>query len=412
MPESAIPEVLARFTRYVAVDTQSQEDATDFPSTPKQFDLLKILERDMRQAGLSEVELDEHGYLFGTLPANIPGWKGVTVGLLAHVDTSPEVSGANVQPVMHENYQGGDLKLPNGLVISAAENPKLALYLGSDIVTSDGNTLLGADDKAGVAEILTAATYLLAHPEIRHGRIRIGFTPDEEVGEGTKFFDVPKFGAQVAYTVDGGTMGEVETETFNAAGATVTFRGVNVHPGYAKDKMVNAIRAASRFLDTLADQPAPETTEKREGYLHPHHIDGGVESCTIKFLLRDFEWSGIERWASILRETARKAAGDRVEVEVKESYRNMRECFASDERIVGFALEAVRRIGLEPIQTPIRGGTDGSRLSFMGLPCPNLFAGGELFHSRLEWVPVLAMEKSVQTLVELVRLWAGAEKLG
>lgn len=410
MTTARIPEVLSRFLRYVQVDTQSIEGAESFPSSDKQFDLLRLLLSEIRELGLADAELDEHGYLFATLPANIPDWDGVVVGFLAHVDTSPEVSGAGVKPQIHRNYQGGDLKLPSGHVIEASTNPKLALYHGSDIVTSDGNTLLGADDKAGVAEIMALLSHLVSHPEIQHGRVRVGFTPDEEIGEGTKYFDVPRFGAQVAYTVDGSTMGEVEAENFNAAGATVVFKGINFHPGYAKGKMVNAIRLAAEFIQELRDQPAPETTEKREGYIHPHQVEGGVEQATVKFLLRDFEWEGIERAAQLIRETAERVGGERAEVVVKESYRNMRERFAQDSRIVSFAVEAVKMAGIEPLQNPIRGGTDGSRLSFMGLPCPNLFAGGELFHSRLEWVPVMALEKSVETLGNLVQLWARAPK--
>jgi tripeptide aminopeptidase len=333
------------------------------------------------------------------------------IGWLGHVDTSPEVSGKDVNPVLHHSYAGGDIVLPGdpGQVIRASENPELARHVGEDIVTSDGTTLLGADDKAGLAVILTALERLVHNPDILHGTLRVGFTPDEEVGNGTAHFDVASFGAQAAYTVDGTALGEVENETFNASAAVFTIQGVNAHPGYAKGKLVNAVRVAADIVQSLAADPSPETTEGREGYLHPHGIEGGVEKTVLKVLLRDFDLSGIadksERLRRVRDRMAEKYPRAKIDLEVKETYRNMRIKLDEDRRVLEYALEAVRLAGVEPKLQIIRGGTDGAKLCFKGLPTPNLFTGAQNFHSRQEWISVNDMEKAVETLVQLVQIW-------
>ncbi len=406
--------VLDRFLRYVKIDTQSQEGVESYPSTEKQKDLCRLLVRELQELGLTDTAMDDWGVVMATLPSNLSGKdsaKVPVIGLLGHVDTSPEVSGKDVKPIVHKAYAGGDITLPgdSSLVIREADNPELMRFVGGDIVTSDGTTLLGADDKAGVAEILTVLDYLIQHPEIKHGNIRIGFTPDEETGRGTEHFDVEQFGADFAYTVDGSTMGEIENETFNAAAATFTVKGVNVHPGYAKNKLVNAIRIAAKIIGELQNDPAPETTEEREGYLHPYVIEGGVEKTIIRLLIRDFDQSGIdakaERLFAIRKKIAKKYSKALIELEIKESYKNMKVKLDEDPRVVDYALEAVERAGITPGLQIIRGGTDGARLCFMGLLTPNIFAGGQNFHSKTEWVPVLAMEKAVETLVHLVQIW-------
>ncbi|HDQ45789.1 MAG TPA: peptidase T [bacterium] len=406
--------VLDRFLRYVRIDTQSREGADTYPSTEKQKDLSRLLVQELAALGLTDAAMDEWGVVMATLPSNLSPEeteKVPVIGLLGHVDTSPEVSGKDVRPVVHRNHPGGDLVLPgdSSQVIREADNPGLRDHVGGDIVTSDGTTLLGADDKAGIAEILTALEYLIRHPEIRHGTLRVGFTPDEETGRGTEHFDVRKFGADFAYTVDGGAMGEIENETFNAASAVFTVRGVNVHPGYAKGKLVNAVRIATDLVRELQDDPAPETTEKREGYLHPYVIEGGVEQTTIRVLIRDFEQSGMEEKAGRLRtirdRVAARHPAARIGLEIQESYKNMKVRLDEDPRVVEYALDAVRRAGIEPVLQIIRGGTDGAKLCFMGLLTPNIFAGGLNFHSRTEWIPVAAMEKAVETLVHLVQIW-------
>lgn len=408
--------MMERFFRYVKIDTQSQEDVEDrYPSTAKQKDLLTLLVTELEELGLQDAGMDQYGYVMATLPGNLSAKaeKVSTIGLIAHVDTSPEVSGANVKPILHKNYRGDDIRLPGDpeQIIKVSENPALQEHIGDDIVTSDGTTLLGADNKAGIAEIMTALEYLQEHPEIKHGAIRVGFTPDEEVGNGTKHFDVKKFGAAYAYTVDGETVGEIENETFNASAATFTVHGVNVHPGYAKDKLVNAIRIVADIVKELESDPAPETTEEREGYLHPHHIDGGVETCQLKLLIRDFNKAGMNTKTRRLEEIrvtmAKRYPRAKVELEIKESYQNMKVKLDEEPKVVEYALEAVQQAGIQPKLHLIRGGTDGARLCFMGLPTPNIFTGGHNFHSKLEWIAVQGMEKAVETLINLIRIWAG-----
>jgi len=409
-------EVVERFIRYAKIDTQSKEGVEDqYPSTKKQFDLLNLLVEELKEIGMSEVEIDEYGYVMATLPSNISEEKTnliPVVGFLAHVDTSPEASGTDVKTVIHENYQGGEIVInaEKDLILRPEENPVLLENIGNDIITSDGTTLIGADDKAGVAEIMTAFHYLIRHPEIPHGTLRVAFTPDEEVGNGTKFFDVKKFGANIAYTVDGSVAGEVENENFNAATAIFTVKGYNVHPGYAKDKMRNSIRALGDIIIRLPKDVAPETTEKREGYLHPHNCSGSVDVSEIKILIRDFEIEGMEEKKIALEkirvEVAELYPNMAVELEIKESYQNMRIQIDKDPRVMEFAAKAVEMAGLEPKINIIRGGTDGARLSFMGLPTPNIFTGGRNFHSIKEWIPIPAMEKAVEVVVNISRLFA------
>jgi tripeptide aminopeptidase len=401
-----------RFLDYVKIDTQSREDSDSYPSTPGQLDLLRLLQAQCTELGLADVTMDEHGYVFATIPANSDKRDVPMIGFLAHVDTSPEMSGKNVKPVFHRDYDGGDLVLPDDpdTVIRADDNPALADQLGNDLITASGTTLLGADNKAGVAEIMAAAEYLLAHPEIPHGPVRIGFTPDEEVGTGTKFFDVDRFGAHCAYTMDGETLGELQVETFSADAMTVTFHGRNTHPGFAKDRMVNAIKVAARFIDSLPkDGNSPETTEGYEGFLHPYMIDAGVEETRVKLLVRDFDTAGLAERETLAELLAQEAAADfpgaRAEVLVEESYRNMKEVLDDWPEVRDNAIEAIRRAGLEPRVEPIRGGTDGSKLSFMGLPTPNIFAGEHNFHSRYEWISTHDMHKAVEVIVELCRVW-------
>jgi tripeptide aminopeptidase len=401
-----------RFLRYVTFDTQSDENSTTYPSTDKQLVLLRLLLDELRDLGLEDAKIDEHGYVMATIPATSSKPGVPVIGLLAHVDTSPEMSGADVKPIVHENYQGQDLVLPDDpkQVIRRSENLHLEEQIGNDIITASGTTLLGADNKAGVAEIMGVAEYLVAHPEIPHGKIRIGFTPDEEVGRGTIHFDVEKFGAKYAYTLDGETLGEVEMETFSADSMTVTFQGFNTHPGFAKDKMVNAVKVAADFIGRLPeDALSPETTEDYEGYVHPYVIEGGVDRTSVKFLIRDFNTPGLGEMEAQVEKIARATVADydktSVEVEIQESYRNMREVLDDYPDVVEYAKEAIRRAGLEVRMLPIRGGTDGSRLCFMGLPTPNLFAGEHNFHSRLEWVSTYDMHKAVEVVIQLCQIW-------
>ena len=405
-------DVLDRFLRYVRYDTQSDETSTTFPSTDKQLILLRALTDELRAIGLADASIDEYGYVMATIPATTKKAGVPTIGFLAHVDTSPEMPGAGVAPIVHRGYDGRDLVLPDdpAAVLRLHDNPALADQMGHDIVTASGTTLLGADDKAGVAEIMTAAAWLMAHPEIEHGTIRLGFTPDEEVGRGTKHFDVARFGAQFAYTLDGGRCGQIEMESFSADAITFTFHGFNTHPGYAKGRMVNAIKAAAQFIDRLPhDRMSPETTDGHEGFVHPYVITASVQTTSVRLLLRDFVTAALRDKERMLEALAREVAagypGIRVEVAVEESYRNMKEVLDRYPAVVDHAREAIRRAGIEPNTNPIRGGTDGSRLSFMGLPTPNLFAGEHNFHSRLEWVSVQDMEKAVEVIVHLCQVW-------
>src|SRR5262245_16269986 len=418
-PESPIPNpehrplsVLDRFLRYVRYDTQSDERSTTYPSTDTQLVLRRDLVDELRTLGLHDAAIDEHGYVMATIPSTTRKHNVPTIGFIAHVDTSPEMPGAGVTPIVHRAYDGRDLVLPDdpAVVLRLAEIPLLAEQIGNDIVTASGSTLLGADNKAGVAEIVTAAAHLVAHPEIVHGPIRVAFTPDEEIGRGTLHFDVARFGATCAYTMDGGRRGEIEVESFSADAITITFHGFNTHPGYAKGRMVNSIKVAAAFIDRLPkDALSPETTDGYEGFVHPYVVEAGVERTSVRLLVRDFVTTRLREKESLVERLAREAAaahpGVRVDTAVEESYRNMREVLDQQPEIADYARDAIRRAGLEPQTHPIRGGTDGSRLSFMGLPTPNLFAGEQNFHSRLEWVSVQDMEKAVDVIVHLAQIW-------
>jgi tripeptide aminopeptidase len=408
--------LLDRFCRYVRIDTQSSDTSPSYPSTEKQKDLLRVLVTDLLAAGLADAEMDEHGYVMATLPSNIPPGhpafgKVPTIGLVAHVDTYHEVSGANVNPQVHRHYDGGDLVLPGdpSIVIRASEEPALAACKGMTIVTADGTTLLGADDKAGVSEIVEALWRWHEAPERLHGPVRVAFTPDEEVGRGTERFDVRRFGASYAYTIDGSGVGELESETFCADTAIVTVSGIDVHPGYAKGKMVNAVRVLSDLVMSLPQHRTPETTERREGYLHPINVSGNVSETKAQFLVRDFSEDGLAALEDTLRSAGawaeRKYPGAKVSVEIKVSYRNMKYVIDKHPQVTEFAEEAIRRTGLPVKRTSIRGGTDGARLSFMGVPTPNLFDGSMNFHGKKEWVPLEWMEQSVETILHLFDVW-------
>ena len=407
-----VTHCVEHFLEYVKYDTQSREDSDTFPSTPGQLVLLQRLHDDLKALGLEDVIMDKHGYVFATVPSTSVKPDVPVIGFLAHVDTSPEMSGEGVKAIIHENYQGQDLVLPDdpAAVNPFEGNPHLDGQIGNDIITASGTTLLGADNKAGVAEIMAAVEYLLSHPDIAHGPIRIGFTPDEEVGNGTAHFDVEKFGAYCAYTMDGETLGELQVETFSADSISVTFNGFNTHPGFAKGKMVNAIKVAADFIACLpADGLSPETTEGYEGFVHPYTMNAGVESTTVKMLVRDFETPKLNDMEKLVEqlalETVASYPGSTVEINVEESYRNMKEVLDHHPVVVENACEAFRRAGLEPRIEPIRGGTDGSRLSFMGLPTPNIFAGEHNFHSRFEWISTSDMHKAVEVIIELCQVW-------
>ncbi len=402
---------VSRFLNYVKYDTQSSEESTTFPSTEKQKVLGKVLVEELLALGLSDANIDENGYVMATLPGNTKKSTPV-IGLIAHMDTSPAVSGENVNAMVHKNYDGGDLQLSpeSGVVILRDENPDLINQIGNDIITSDGTTLLGADNKAGIAEIFTAVKFLIDNPEIKHGTIKIAVTPDEEIGAGADHFDIKKFGADFAYTIDGETLGEVEDETFCADAVTMTVHGVNVHPGYAKNKMVNSIKIASKIIDALPpDTLSPETTEKREGYVHPTSFSGNEEKTVIKFLIRDFTVDGLKEKEDFLKKISNKVMADypkaNLDFVVDEFYRNMKYKLDEESRVVDYALEAVKRSGIEPIKNLIRGGTDGARLSYEGLLTPNVFTGGHNFHSKQEWISVQDMEKAVEAIVNLVKVW-------
>jgi len=403
--------VAERFMRYVTIDTQSDPDSPTTPSTAKQKDLGRLLAVELRALGLSDAALDAHGYVYATLPGNSPKTVPV-VCFCSHMDTSPDCPGANVKPQIVRNYQGGDIVLPAdpSQVIRAKEHPALAQQIGNDIITADGTTLLGADNKAGLAAIVDAMRYLVANPQVRHGPIKVLFTPDEEIGRGVDKVDLKRLGADVAYTVDGESAGTVEDETFSADAAVLSITGVSAHPGFAKGRMENAIKIAARIIDRLPrDTCSPETTSGREGFIHPTGVNAQLDHATVKFILRDFTEQGLRDKATVLENTARAVLAEfpraSYRLEVTPQYRNMKEVLDRHPQVVENALEAVRRAGLEPVRTSIRGGTDGSRLSFMGLPCPNIFAGEHAFHSRLEWVSVQDMQAAVRTVVHLAALW-------
>lgn len=400
-----------RFLRYVRIDTQSREDTTATPSTDKQWTLANALADELRQLGLSDVRVNEFCTVYASVPGNAKGDVPV-IGFLAHLDTSPAVSGANVNPVIHRNYQGGDIVLPGdpSQVITVAQHPVLADMTGDDIITTDGTTLLGSDDKAGIAAIMTLADVLMRNPDIEHGAIAIAFTPDEEIGTGIEKFDVKEFGAQFAYTVDGGTLGEIGEETWSARMATVTFGGKSTHPGTAKGVMVNAIYALAHYVLQMPSDMLPETTEGRAGFVHPYAGVADVEASSVKVLLRDFELTGLDAKETLLRDlassTEQKFPGVTVRVDVKENYKNMKEVLKDHPQLTAHAFEAARRAGLTPFTEPIRGGTDGSKLTFRGLPCPNIFTGGHEFHSKLEFNSRRGLEKTAETLVHLVQVFA------
>jgi len=407
---------LNRFLRYAKIDTQSADDLPDYPSTAKQFDLLRLLVTELEDLGLSDVTIDEHGYVMATLPGNLPPDHPAhslvpAIGFIAHVDTSPSASGKDVKPQVFE-YKGGDVVLSGdpSVVITASENPELGDNIGKTIVTSDGTTLLGADDKAGIAIIMTAAQALLGNPRLLHGPIRIAFTPDEEVGGGTKHFDIQKFGAHFAYTVDGDKLGELNKETFSANQAVITVCGRNIHPGTAKGVMINSIRAMGDVIVRMPKDVAPETTEGNEPYIHPHVLEGAEARSTLKILLRDFHTPGLDvlkgKLEEIIAEVQALHPRAKIELKITEQYRNMKDYMGSDTRVLDYLWEAAGRAGLQPKWKPIRGGTDGSRLTEKGLPTPNIFTGGQNFHGPTEWLSVHAMEKAVETLVNLVQVWA------
>lgn len=400
-----------RLMRYVQVDTQSDPASPTQPSTEKQKDLSRILVEELKALGIADAELDQHGYVYATIPATTDK-KVPVLCLCAHVDTSSDCSGTGVKPILHLNYDGKDIVLPDDptVVISTRNHPYLKERIGDDIITASGTTLLGADDKAGVAVIMDTAAYLLQHPEIRHGKIRILFTPDEEIGRGVNAVDMQKLGADFGYTLDGGERGHLEGESFSADGVTVTFHGISAHPGYAKNKLVSAIKVAAAFVDALPkDTWNPERTEGKEGFVHPLHVEGGVEKTTVQFIIRDFDTAQLavheEKLRSIVTDTLLQFPGAQADFEIKEQYRNMREVLDQHPQVMDYAEEAYRRAGIEAARISIRGGTDGSRLSFMGLPCPNIFTGEMGIHSKQEYVSVQDMEKAVETCVHLVQVW-------
>lgn len=404
---------LERFLRYVQIDTQSDPESSTIPSTEKQKDLSRLLAEELLALGVSDAQLDEFGYVYGTLPATVAHEVPV-ICFCSHVDTSPDCSGANVKPLVHRNYDGRELVLPDDpkQVIRLSEHPDLAAQMGNDIVSASGTTLLGADNKAGVAAIMDAVQYLMAHPDFPRGAVKILFTPDEEIGRGANKVDLKKLGARFAYTIDGETLGSIEDETFSADGGMITIDGVSAHPGFAKDKLVNALKIAGEILAALpTDRLSPETTEGREGFIHPVTVTGNAEQAKIKVIFRDFSLEGLKTLAQTMQQiiegVMQRHPKAKAELVVTEQYRNMKEVLDQHPEVVANAEEAIRRAGLKVIKRTIRGGTDGSRFSYMGLPCPNIFAGEHAFHSKLEWVSVQDMEKAAETIVQLCGVWAG-----
>ena len=403
-------ELKERFLKYVAINTRSDENSETFPSTAVQWNLLNALVEEMKLLGLEDVTIDKYGYAMGTIPATKGKENTPVIGFLAHVDTAPDMSGENVRPRIIENYDGEDIVLNNALTMKVAEFPELKRFIGHTLIHTDGTTLLGADDKAGIAEIMTAAEYLMAHPEVEHGKIRIGFTPDEEIGRGVDFFDVKAFGADFAYTMDGGYEGELEYENFNAASAKIAIQGRNVHPGYAKNKMINAIEVACELNNMVPAIERPQYTEGYEGFYHCIGLNGTVENATISYIIRDhdaekFEQKKVWMW-DIVGMLNKKYGQGTLTLTLKDQYYNMRKMVEPHPQVIDNALAAMRDADVEPLVRPIRGGTDGARLSFMGLPCPNIFAGGMNFHGKFEYCSLNSMEKAVKVIINIAKRWA------
>jgi len=401
-----------RFLRYVQVDTTADPNATSFPSSAKQKDLSKILVSELQTLGLTDAEMDEWGYVFATIPSNSDRADLPTICFCSHMDTAPDCSGTNVKPIVHRNYDGTPIVLPDDTtqVITTEKHPYLLSKIGDDLITASGLTLLGADDKAGVAIIMDFAQYMMSHPEVKHGPIRILFTPDEEVGRGVERLDMKRLNADYGYTLDGGPLGDIEDETFSADAVKMTFHGVSAHPGYAKNKLVHSMKLAAELIDSLPkDSWSPETTSGREGFVHPVAIEGGLETTTVQFIIRDHDTSKLAEYEARLKSMAESVvsnySGASLDFEVFEQYRNMKEILQDLPFVTDYAVEAMTRAGIEPKRAIIRGGTDGSRLSFMGLPCPNIFTGEMAIHSRHEYVSVQDMQKAVDTLVELIQIW-------
>ncbi|QJD81019.1 peptidase T [Spirosoma rhododendri] len=404
--------VVDRFLRYVQIDTQSDPQSKTNPSTEKQKDLSRVLVEELLAMGVADAELDEWGYVYATIPANTDKPDVPTICFCSHVDTSPDVTGAGVKPIIHASYDGSDLVLPDdpAQVIRASDHPDLAQQLGNDIITASGTTLLGADNKAGVAEIMDATNYLLTHPDVKHGRIRLLFTPDEEVGRGTEKVDMAKLGAQYGYTIDGESLGTLEDETFSADAVSIQIHGVSTHPGFAKGKLENALKIAADLLALLPkDHLSPETTEDRQGFIHPTRMEGNQDKATVEFIIRDFTEVGLQEKETYLQnqlnEVLKQYPGSSATLTVHQQYSNMKQVLDDHPAVVENALEALSRAGLSARQRSIRGGTDGSRLSFMGLPCPNIFAGEHAFHSRQEWVSVQDMQHAVDVIVNVAQVW-------
>lgn len=405
-------KVVERFLRYVKYDTQSDDESRTTPSTVGQLVFARTLKEELEEIGLTEVSLDENGYLMATLESNLEeGRKAPTIGFIAHMDTSPDMSGKNVKPQLIKNYDGNDIILNEGenIGLSPADFPELKNYLGEDIITTDGTTLLGADNKAGIAEIITAMEYLLENPDIKHGKIKIAFTPDEEIGRGADFFDVKKFGADLAYTVDGGPIGELEYENFNAAAARISIKGESVHPGTAKGKMVNSILIANELISRLPEKETPADTEGYEGFYHLVSIKGNVEETKLHYIIRDFDKVNFIKRKALMEEIVRdlneKYDKGRIQLKITDQYYNMKEIIENNKEIIDIAYQAMEEIGVTPIITPIRGGTDGARLSYMGLPTPNIFTGGHNYHGKYEFIPVSSMEKAVELIVKISELY-------
>ena len=406
------PGAVDRFLRYVQIDTQSDPQSTANPSTEKQKDLSRLLVQELLEMGITDAELDEWGYVYATIPANTDKTNVPTICFCSHVDTSPDVTGADVKPIIHENWNGSDIILPDdsSQVIRPVDHPDLANQIGNDIITASGTTLLGADNKAGLAEIMDATQYLLTHPDVKHGRIRLLFTPDEEVGRGTEKVNIQKLGADFGYTIDGEALGTLEDETFSADAVKITIQGVSTHPGFAKGKLENALKITADLLAALPKNAlSPETTHEKEGFVHPTRMEGNQDKTVLEFIIRDFTEVGLQEKETYLQNQLNTVLthypGSSAQFVVKEQYRNMKEVLEQYPAVVDNALEAIRRSGLVAEQRSIRGGTDGSRLSFMGLPCPNIFAGEHAFHSRLEWVSVQDMQKAVEVIVNVARVW-------